>query len=469
MIREIGGFDESLFIDCVDTDYVARARACNWLAIPISDAVIDHKIGDSIPLKIGKRQLKRNGRLLTLSYHAPFRTYYTMRNQLRLLGRYSCRGNVLSPMTFLVQALILVALTLVAPDRRLQRKAVVLGLKDAFLRRSGRIGAQASQILGLTGASSAQIDDHMCGSTPQMRMEILLSTWNGEKYIAALLHSILNQDTAASVSILVRDDGSSDGTLSILREFQELHSNIRVLEGNNRGVDDSFHELMVAASDSADLYFYCDQDDVWMPDKVESAAMALKEYINATKPVLYCSRSMVTNSSLKEIGPTSDYDSPGFSKALVMNIAPGHTMALNRELLQLVRSHFDADRIMIFDHWTYLVAAGLGSVIFDHDWHTLYRNHDNNAIGYSPRETWVTRWKKLKQNKFGEFTKQAAFFEQEFGERLNPVAAARVRGFVHQGSWLDRAKYLRRFGIDHGPLLASITGALVFLGGGYRP
>lgn len=302
-----------------------------------------------------------------------------------------------------------------------------------------------------------------------MKAQILLSTWNGEHYIPELLESLIHQQTSADLHILVRDDGSTDRSAGLVEEYAKANDRIALIRGANCGVDRSFHALMEAAAEDADFYFFCDQDDVWLPGKVQAAVDALSDFLTSGKPVMYCSRSMVTDSSLKKIGPTRDYASPTFAKALVMNVAPGHTMALNRELLLMVREHFDAERIMIFDHWTYLIAAGLGAVIFDHNWYTLYRNHEANAIGYSLHDSWRKRWTTVIQKDFGAFARQAQFFEGEFVDLLQTCSAARLRGFTHQGSWVDRLHYLQKFGIEHGPILATVSSALLFLVGRYRP
>lgn len=471
MIQSVGLFDESLFIDAVDTDFVARARLQGWAATPIVNGHLDHLLGRTVPVTVRGRPLVFRGRQRHITYHPPLRSYYTARNQLHLAGRYAFKHPGVPPQTYVTQATILASLAAFARDRREQSTALRLGIRDAFLARYGPIGVEAAQAIGLPEPVANPAPAAVPRDFGHRRVvaQILLSTWNGQEYVGELLESLLRQETQAQVRILVRDDGSTDGTLDVLHEYVERDSRVTVVQGENRGVDGSFHALMQMASPEADLYFFCDQDDVWFPDKVQAAVDALSDRIGVGRPALYCSRSMVTDSSLRPIGPTRDYDRPSLAHALVMNIAPGHTMALNKSLLWLVREHFDPDKIMVFDHWIYLVAAGLGDVVFDHTWHTWYRNHESNAIGYSVKDSWATRIRAVRRADFGAYTRQAAQFERDFGDQLHGRPAARLQGFVHQGPLLSRLRYLRRFGIEHGTTLASVSAAVLFLVGSYRP
>ena len=100
---------------------------------------------------------------------------------------------------------------------------------------------------------------------------ILISTYNGEKYLAEQLDSLLNQ-TYQNIKIFIRDDGSKDKTIDIIKEYQKKSEKIFLTEGKNIGFINSFFELL-KLSNNADYYAYCDQDDVWMEDKIERAVI----------------------------------------------------------------------------------------------------------------------------------------------------------------------------------------------------
>src|SRR5512144_1359787 len=103
-----------------------------------------------------------------------------------------------------------------------------------------------------------------------MVVQVLLSTYNGAAYLKPQMESLLSQD--ARVKILVRDDGSSDGTVPLLREYQATHPDIEVVCGTNVGFAQSFLQLLTLSSPTADYIAFCDQDDVWQPGKVSRAA-----------------------------------------------------------------------------------------------------------------------------------------------------------------------------------------------------
>ena len=101
------------------------------------------------------------------------------------------------------------------------------------------------------------------------KVTILMSTYNGEKYLEEQIDSLLNQ-TYKNISILIRDDGSKDNTVHIIKEKKKSNDNITLIEGKNVGFIKSFLELINLAEKS-DYYAYCDQDDVWMEEKIQRA------------------------------------------------------------------------------------------------------------------------------------------------------------------------------------------------------
>lgn len=111
-------------------------------------------------------------------------------------------------------------------------------------------------------------------------LQILMSTYNGAKYIREQMDSLLEQDCeakgTASFCIIVRDDGSSDGTQDILEEYAGRYpEKISWYQGENHGVIRSFFELL-QKSGASDYYAFCDQDDYWMPDKMSHAVETLQ-------------------------------------------------------------------------------------------------------------------------------------------------------------------------------------------------
>ncbi len=124
-----------------------------------------------------------------------------------------------------------------------------------------------------------------------MKLIVLLSAYNGEKYIREQLDSLLAQ-SLCGVEIFVRDDGSTDRTRGILEEYRE-QGMLSWIAGENLGPSQSFWQLL-RNCDDADYYAFCDQDDVWDPDKLEVAVQALQQ-LDPVNPALYCGDVRVTD------------------------------------------------------------------------------------------------------------------------------------------------------------------------------
>ena len=144
------------------------------------------------------------------------------------------------------------------------------------------------------------------------KVAVIMSTYNGEKFIREQLDSILNQ-TYKNIEIVVRDDGSSDGTVAIIKEYMQKYPNIVLHEGENLGFIKSFFELLNLAD--ADYYSYADQDDVWLENKIELAVNSLKQ-LDETKPNMAFGNSDYYNEDMKLIGKGPKNKKVSFLKAL---------------------------------------------------------------------------------------------------------------------------------------------------------
>lgn len=205
-----------------------------------------------------------------------------------------------------------------------------------------------------------------------------MSTYNGEKFLKEQLESLLRQ-TYQNLEILVRDDGSKDGTCEILREYEKKYANVHVYLEDNVGVTKSFFELLKKSD--ADYIAFSDQDDVWLEEKVEKAVGKLK---TLEEPALYCSNKILVDSELNIIAENTHKKLiPGFENAVVECICTGCTSMMNRALAEKIKEHIPK-RAIIHDWWCYLVASYLGKVIFDDNSYIWYRQHGGNVIGASP-------------------------------------------------------------------------------------
>ena len=253
-----------------------------------------------------------------------------------------------------------------------------------------------------------------------MKLIVLLSAYNGETYIREQLDSLLAQ-TLRGVEILVRDDGSTDGTRESLIEYAQRGALRWYACEENLGPARSFWQLIQDAPD-ADYYAFCDQDDVWDTDKLEIAVSAL-ERLDVSKPVLYCSDVRVTDMKLHiQAGHMVRPAPADYPHALLRNLAPGCTYVFNRPVRELLR-RFDAECLGIeLQDWTaYQIAACFGSVFYDPAPHMCYRQHIDNAIG-ARQATAGALLKKAASFWGGPMknsrTRQALRLERAFGEEM---------------------------------------------------
>jgi rhamnosyltransferase len=220
---------------------------------------------------------------------------------------------------------------------------------------------------------------------------ILMGTYNGGRFLEAQIQSIQAQ-TFKNWHLLVRDDGSSDGTVHILSTYQEQDSRIKMIVDGNRnlGPSGNFNELCMAAVRlRADIVFFCDQDDVWLPDKLETQVQALRsieQHHGNDYPALVYTDLAVVDMQLKSIH-TSFLEYQGVKNIkqeplrvlLAQNYIPACASAFNRALLQLATPI--PGNALMHDWWVALCAAACGKIEFIPQPMGLYRQHRRNAVG----------------------------------------------------------------------------------------
>lgn len=234
---------------------------------------------------------------------------------------------------------------------------------------------------------------------------ILMCTYNGERYLAQQLESFEAQ-TYSNWVLWVSDDGSNDGTLDVLERFRRRwgEARLHVLRGPSGGFARNFLSLTCRAEILADFYAYSDQDDVWMTDKLERAFTALGR-LPSQAPLLYCSRTQLTDESLSPIGVSPLFSrTPGFRNALTQNIAGGNTMVFNDVACQIIRAAGPQVKVVAHDWWTYLaISAAGGTVVYDDYLAMLYRQHGGNLIGSN--QGMGARWARIKMLAAGQLAR----------------------------------------------------------------
>jgi len=231
------------------------------------------------------------------------------------------------------------------------------------------------------------------------KIVVLMSTYNGEKYLREQIDSILAQQ-GCDVELFIRDDGSKDTTTQILDEYK-AKGQLDWYPGENLGPGKSFFELSLHAPD-AEYYAFADQDDYWMPDKLSCAINMIEAEKCKDIPTLYCSKCTVTDAELKPLAQQEkkNYGKITLGHALMENIAAGCTYVFNVTAMQEFRK-FNIKNIYIHDWVLYSVVIAIGGkVLFDDTPHILYRQHGNNAIGFGTRDLqhWKKRFKRKGKN-----------------------------------------------------------------------
>ncbi len=232
-------------------------------------------------------------------------------------------------------------------------------------------------------------------SSPSGKIDILLSTYNGERYLRELLESIINQ-SFTDWRLLIRDDGSRDKTPEILDEYHRRNPDKIILmpqADGNLGAMLSFGKLMEYST--ASYVMFCDQDDVWLKDKIQlsfNKLLELEQKFGHERPLLVYTDSMLADQDLNVISNSMlhhmGFDRPKvaqFRNLILCNVAIGNTVIFNRALVKL-SCPIPKDATM-HDWWVAIVASAFGHVDYVPSPTVFYRQHDDNVCGL--RKKWL--------------------------------------------------------------------------------
>lgn len=210
-----------------------------------------------------------------------------------------------------------------------------------------------------------------------------MSTYNGERFLAEQLDSLVAQ-THKEWTIYASDDGSSDTTLAILAQFQAQLGNERliILSGPHQGFAANFLSLLARNEIQAPYFAFCDQDDLWAPDRLARGVKWIRS-IPTEHPGLFCSRTELIDSQGHPIGLSPLFERPPtFENALVQSIAGGNTMLFNAAARELLRQTPKSEIIISHDWWAYLLVTGCGGTVTYEKQPTVgYRQHSSNLVG----------------------------------------------------------------------------------------
>lgn len=228
-----------------------------------------------------------------------------------------------------------------------------------------------------------------------MKVHILLSTYNGERFLAEQIDSIRKQ-TFRDWTLLIRDDASSDGTRQIIMDYCQKDERIRFINPDdtiNLGVIGSFHALL--KHEVADYYFFSDQDDVWLEKKLEIQLAAAKDHPKDLPLLVYTDLKVVgqdlTVISESMIRTQSDHANTQLVQELTENTVTGGVAMINHRLAELWTGQEEHDLLM-HDWYLALIASALGKLVYVDEPTELYRQHEANVLGARTLKKRMQNW-----------------------------------------------------------------------------
>lgn len=218
-------------------------------------------------------------------------------------------------------------------------------------------------------------------------IEIVLATYNGEKYLKEQLDSIMCQ-SCQEFRILVRDDGSVDNTIEIITAYRKKYpEKIKLIASANSGGGAVTNFFQLVEHTTAEYVMFADQDDVWFPNKIEimyQKMLYLEKIKGKQLPILVFSDYKLVDKKLQDM----KFDSRNsqisayhltLNRLLVQNYVTGCTVMINKSLSQ--RFGFYDKSIQMHDWWAALIASAMGVIYHLPQELMLYRQHENNCVG----------------------------------------------------------------------------------------
>ena len=226
-----------------------------------------------------------------------------------------------------------------------------------------------------------------------MKVNILMSTYNGQQFLAEQIRSIQDQ-SYTDWTLFIRDDGSSDNTKEILKDFERQDSRIHLIDSDksdNLGVIKSFHKLV--NHDRADYYFFSDQDDVWLPNKLELSLKEAQNYL-ADLPLMVYMDLKVVNQDLEimtesMVKSQSHHANTELVQELTENTVTGGVAMINHALAEMWQ---ETDDILMHDWYLALLASAFGDLVYIDQPGELYRQHSDNVLGARTLSKRFKKW-----------------------------------------------------------------------------
>ncbi|SMO69158.1 glycosyltransferase [Paracoccus laeviglucosivorans] len=265
------------------------------------------------------------------------------------------------------------------------------------------------------------------------QITIVMASYNGARYLPTQLDSILAQ-TQTNWRLIVSDDGSTDDTCAIIDDYAARPGGSRItrIDGPRQGATANFLHLILQA-DPKGWIAYCDQDDLWQPDKLARAAAHLAAQDG---PAIYAARTTVCDDELRPLAPAPHFRGPfSLRNALVQACLPGNTTVANSAALQLLQAGAQAAAragVVSHDWWTYQLLSGAGAHIHrDPAQVLLYRQHQGNVMGRNDTtKARAARFSMLFDGTFAGWLAQNQSALESVADVLTPANRKLLQGFA---------------------------------------
>ena len=282
---------------------------------------------------------------------------------------------------------------------------------------------------------------------------ILMSTYNGAKYLKDQLQSIINQ-SYSNWHLYIRDDGSSDETVEIIKSYAKKDSRISIIHdtlGNIGSVRSFFYLLEQVDSN---FYMFSDQDDYWKQDKIQKSILLLKQHNHKRKPICVYTNLQIVDDNLEGNKLLLTKTWQDFPKLFFTNNLYGCTMLFNNFLKEKIKfDRLNYDNIYVHDWWLALVCAIFGEIYYLDEPTILYRQHYGNQIGATSKNINVLIKRLFSKSKDEKSLQSTILFAEELEKLYGAeLKSSNIQGYVknyatisNKSSFFNNLKIILRF------------------------
>lgn len=300
-----------------------------------------------------------------------------------------------------------------------------------------------------------------------MRIAVIMSTYNGERYISQQINSIFNQANV-EVELFIRDDGSTDNTAKIIHSFagkKNVHINI----GRNIGYAQSFIQELLQ-HEGFDYYAFSDQDDYWEPEKLFAACEFIRVRHLQDVPVVYYSNLLISDENLSVYKKTKlECRRHTLESVIMRRSIAGCTIVFNKNMWIKVAGKKITEEMLGLGHDSFIISLCYsigGAVLCDSNAYIVYRQHGNNTSGGTPglRKRIIKEWNALVKQK-GMERRIAAAILHNWSDEVSEQAKATLSTIASMNTVPSKVRVLFSPSYVTGDLLLTVFAKLKVLTG----